>query len=175
MDHLLRAREGVDRALFVEYFLWVHQGGMMRRGVLVSCVAILLLTGCAFLARRAALKNCEFSLKSVDLADFTLTDMTLAVGVAAKNTNDIDVIMDRLAYEFFINGKKAFEGSMGQGVNIAPGMTETLNTSLSFNYIELGVAIGQAVKDKQAKYDMRGTAYLSSSIGTFAFPFFVSR
>ncbi|MFQ5905366.1 MAG: LEA type 2 family protein [bacterium] len=147
----------------------------MKRGILGLCVVVLLLTGCGLFARRAALKNCEFSLRSVDLADYTLTDMTLAVGVAAKNTNDIAVTVDRLKFEFFINGKRAFEGSMGQGVNIAPGKTETLNTSLTFNYVELGVAIGQAVKEKQAKYDMRGTAYLSSSIGTFAFPFFVSR
>jgi LEA14-like dessication related protein len=147
----------------------------MRRSMIGACMVILLLSGCGFLARRAALKNCQYSLKTVELAEATLSDMTLAVGISTKNANDVEVEVDRMNYEFFINGKKAFEGSMGQGVRIGPGKTETVTTNVSLNYIELGSALAQAVKDEQANYDVRGTAYLSSSLGTFAFPFFVSK
>jgi len=147
----------------------------MRRGVVVACAVIFVLSGCGFLARRAALKNCQYNLESVKLSEATLTDMTLALGVLTKNTNEVEVEVDRMNYEFFINGKKAFEGAMGQGVKIAPGRTETVNTTINLNYIELGSALAQAVKDEQANYDVRGTAYLSSSLGTFAFPFFISK
>jgi LEA14-like dessication related protein len=147
----------------------------MGKKTIAVCLALFVLSGCGFLARRAALKNCQYSLSSVELAEATLSDMTLAVGISTKNTNDVDVEVDRMNYEFFINGKKAFEGTMGQGVKIAPGRTETVTTSVNLNYIELGSALAQAVKDEQANYDVRGTAYLSSSLGTFAFPFFVSK
>lgn len=147
----------------------------MRSRIIVACLVMLLVTGCGFLARRAALRNCQYSLKSVELAEATLTDMTLGLGVETRNTNDIDVEVDRMNYELFINGKKAFEGSMGQGVKIAPGRTAMVNTSVNLNYIELGSALAQAVKDEQANYDLKGTTYLSSSLGTFAFPFFVSK
>jgi LEA14-like dessication related protein len=147
----------------------------MGKKIIIVCMAVFLLSGCGFLARRAALKNCQYSLKSVELSEATLTDMTLALGVATKNTNETEVEVDRMNYEFFINGKKAFEGSMGQGVKIAPGKTETVTTSVNLNYIELGSALAKAVKDEQANYDLRGTAYLSSSLGTFAFPFFISK
>jgi LEA14-like dessication related protein len=147
----------------------------MGKKIIIVCTVVFLLSGCGFLARRAALKNCQYSLNTVELSEATLTDMTLALGVATKNTNETEVEVDRMNYEFFINGKKAFEGSMGQGVKIAPGKTETVTTSVNLNYIELGSALAKAVKDEQADYDLRGTAYLSSSLGTFAFPFVVSK
>jgi LEA14-like dessication related protein len=152
-----------------------NEGGTMGRRILVSCLLVLVLAGCGVLARRAALKNCEYSLKSVELSDVTMSDMTLAVGVSARNSNDIEVVVDRMNYEFFINGKRAFEGSMGQGMKIAPGKTEVISSVMNLNYVELGTALAQAVKDDQANYDLRGTAYLSSSLGTFAYPFFVSK
>lgn len=147
----------------------------MGKKIIIVSLVVFLLSGCGFLARRAALRNCQYSLKSVELSEATLTDMTLALGVATKNTNETEVEVDRMNYEFFINGKKAFEGSMGQGVKIAPGKTETVTTIVNLNYIELGGALAKAVKEEQANYDLRGTAYLSSSLGTFAFPFFVSK
>ncbi len=152
-----------------------NEGGTMDRRVVVVSMVVLVLAGCGVLARRAALKNCEYSLQSVELSEVTMSDMTLAVGVATRNSNDIEVIVDRMNYEFFINGKRAFEGSMGQGMKIAPGKTEVINSVMNLNYVELGAALAQAVKDDQANYDLRGTAYLSSSLGTFAYPFFVSK
>jgi LEA14-like dessication related protein len=147
----------------------------MKTRAFVCVVLVLLLAGCAALQRRAALKNCEFALASVDVANATLSDMTLAVGVSAKNTNDIEVVVDKLTYEFFVNGNRAFEGSIGKNPGIAPGETKILNTTVSVNYAEIGMAIAQAVKDNEAKYDLRGTVYLNSTLGTFVFPVFVSK
>lgn len=155
--------------------LSAHQGGEMNRKVLASLVFILLLAGCTLFAKRGSLKNCEFKFKGVEVTDFSLPEMTLTVMVSAKNTNDIDVVVDKLSYELFINGKKALKGSMGQGVTIAPGETDILNTTVTFNTVEIGPTIAWAVKEGKANYDLRGTVHLGSTRGTFAFPVFVSK
>lgn len=146
----------------------------MGRKALI-CLLVLLFAGCGFFTRRAGLKNCEYSLQSVTITEATLTDMTLDVGILTKNTNDTEVAVDKMDYEFFINGKKAFQGAMGQGVTINPGGSETIRSEIKLDYVELGSAIAQSVKDEQANYDIRGTVYLKSSLGTFPFAFFVSK
>lgn len=152
-----------------------YKGGEMNKKVLAFCIIILLLAGCTLFAKRGGLKNCEFRFKGLEVTDFSLPEMTLTVMVSAKNTNDVDVVVDKLSYELFINGKKALRGLMGQGVTIAPGETGTLNTTVTLNAVELGPTIAWAVKEKKAKYDLSGTVHLESSRGTFAFPVFVSK
>ena len=153
----------------------IYRGGGMDKKALAFFVIILLLAGCTLFAKRGSLKNCEFRFKGVEVTDFTLPEMTLSVTVTAKNTNDIDVVVDKLSYELFINGKKALKGLMGQGVTIPPGKTGTLNTTVTLDAIELGSTIAWAVKEKKANYDLRGTVHLGSSRGTFSFPVFVSK
>ena len=152
-----------------------YKGGGMNKKVLAFFIIILLLAGCTLFAKRGSLKNCEFRFKGVDVTDFSLTEMTLTVMVTAKNTNDIDVVVDKLSYELFINGKKALKGLMGQGVTIPPGKTGTLNTTVTLDAVELGPTIAWAIKENKANYDLRGSVHLGSSRGTFSFPVFVSR
>lgn len=163
-----------DREGMIET-LPIYEGGGMDRKILAFFVIILSLAGCTFLAKRGSLKNCEFGFKGVEVTDFSLPKMTLTVMVTAKNTNDIDVVVDKLSYELFINGKKALTGLMGQGVTIRPGETGILNTSVTLDAVELGPTIVWAVKEGKAKYDLSGNVHLGSSRGTFAFPVFVSK
>jgi len=112
----------------------------------------------------------DFSLVRVSLIDYTLSDMTLKLDIMATNPNDIDAVIDRLDYSFYINEENAANGTTAKRVTVKAGGEKTISTNLTINYLNLGAAILKAVQEKRADYKIEGTVYIDTQIGSISFP-----
>lgn len=134
-----------------------------------SLIIFVLLLNC-FIVQRVAVKNCQFSLESVDLVQATLADFTLCLKIGVKNPNTIDVVIDRLSYNFFVNEHSVFTGSTGEGSKIPASGSKTLTTPVKLNYLDIGSALVSAIKERKAHYKLTGTVYFDTVLGTFSYP-----
>jgi LEA14-like dessication related protein len=117
-----------------------------------------------------AVKELDFSLRRVSLVDYDLTNMTLNVEIKADNPNNIDAVIDRLDYSFSINDKVATTGTTARKITVKAEGTKTISTKLKVNYLNLGAAILEAVKNKKADFRLEGTVYVDTPIGAITFP-----
>jgi len=145
------------------------KGGEMRK-IVIILILLTLSFGCKEFMKRLAVKELDFSLVRVSLIDYTLSDMTLKLDIMATNPNDIDAVIDRLDYSFFINEKNAANGSTLKRVTIKAGREKTVSTELTIDYLNLGAAILEAVKDKRADFRIEGKVYIDTEIGSISFP-----
>jgi len=143
----------------------------MRRIVSITILILMLFSlNCSEFMKRMAVKELQFSLIRVGLIDYNLTDMTLKVDIRATNPNDIDAVIDKLDYTFFINDKSAASGTTAKRVKVTAGNKKTFATELTVNYIGLGTALFEAVKEKRADYKLEGKVYIETSVGSITFP-----
>jgi LEA14-like dessication related protein len=148
-----------------------NRGGEMKKAVLLFLVAVCCLSlGCSEFAKRIAVKELDFSLKRVSLVDYDMTYMTLNIDVQADNPNDIDAVIDRLDYSFSINDKNCASGTTARKVTVKANRSKAISTKMKINYIQLGAAILEAVKNKTADFRMEGTVYVETPIGAITFP-----
>lgn len=138
--------------------------------VAIIFALVVIVFGCSEIMKRMAVKELKFSLIGVSLIDYNFTDMTLKVDIKATNPNDIDAVIDRLEYVFFINKKNAADGTTLKKVTVKAGKKKTFSTELTINYLSLGAAILEAVQQKKADYKIEGKAYVDTQIGSIAFP-----
>lgn len=123
-----------------------------------------------FIVQRVALKNCQFSLDGVDLVSLGVSDLTLGLKIGIKNPNTVDVIIDRLAYTFFVNNRSVFTGTTGQGNTIPAGGSRVVTTQVKLKYFDIGAALVTAIRERKAQYKLAGTVYFDTILGTFSFP-----
>jgi LEA14-like dessication related protein len=135
-----------------------------------SMLVVILLSGCTALMQRMAVKELDFSLERVSLVDYNLSNMTLKLDLKAENPNDIDAVIDRLDYSLYINDKNAANGTTAREVTVKAGGTKNISTSMTVNYVDLGTAILEAVKEKKADFKMEGTVFVETPIGSITFP-----
>jgi LEA14-like dessication related protein len=143
---------------------------MKRVLFLFLAVVLLLSIGCSEFAKRMAVKELDFSLKGVSLVEYDMTYMTLNVDVQADNPNDVDAVIDRLDYSFGINEKNVANGTTAQKVTVKANRSKSISTKMKINYMELGAAVLDAVKNKTADFSMEGTVYIDTPIGAISFP-----
>lgn len=143
----------------------------MKQTALLFLVVVLSLSlGCSEFAKRMAVKELDFSLEGVNLVDYDMTYMTLNVDVMADNPNDIDAVIDRLDYSFEINNKNVANGTTARKVTVKANRSKSISTKMKVNYIELGAAVLEAVKNRTADFRMAGTVYVETPIGAISFP-----
>ncbi|TES92240.1 MAG: hypothetical protein E3J87_05860 [Candidatus Cloacimonadota bacterium] len=140
------------------------------RKLLIIVIVLVVLIGCSEFMKRMVVKELEFSLKSVSLIEYDISTMTVKVALKAYNPNDIDAVIDRLDYSFYINEKNAANGTTGRKVTVKAGKTETISTNLKINYLNLGSAILKAVKEKKADFRVDGTVFVETPVGAITFP-----
>jgi LEA14-like dessication related protein len=133
---------------------------------MVICLSL----GCTEFMKRVAVKELDFDLHKVSLIDYNLTIMKLKVDLKAHNPNDIDAVIDRLDYSFYINEKNAANGTTARKETVKAGKEKILSTTLSVNYINLGAAILEAVKNQKADFKLEGTVFVETPIGAITFP-----
>jgi LEA14-like dessication related protein len=165
---LQRERLFTTKCLFT---FGLNKGGCMRKAVFLLIAAICCLSlGCSEFAKRMAVKELDFSLERVSLDEYDMTYMTLNVEVKADNPNDIDAVIDRLDYSFSINDNSVASGTTARKVTVEANKMKNISTKMKINYMKLGAAILDAVKNKTADFRMEGTVYVDTPLGAITFP-----
>ena len=146
----------------------------MKRIALFTIFA-LLLSFCAPVASRLLVKNCRFSLAEVVLENAGLTSLTLRLGVEIENPNMIEVVLDRLAFDLYINNSRVFKGIIKERTVIPPGEARVVHTNVKLSILRLGIALYRAVKREEAEYLLKGKAYFDTKYGLVAIPVSIAR
>ena len=138
--------------------------------VVFLAAALLLTTSCAEILQRLALVNCRYSFHDIAPVNVGLTSLELRLAIKIDNPNAVEVILDRLGFDFFINDNQIFQGNMSERLNIASRGSSILEHVISISYLEAGLAIISAVKQGQAAYRLTGNAEFDTPVGPLIFP-----
>ena len=131
------------------------------------CLCIGLLTGCATVKEAANLKNCTYSLKSVELADVGLSALNFTITIPITNPNKKEPAkLKRFVGVLTANDDKLADVTLND-IEIQPQSTYNAKAKLSVPTVTLGtkliglLAMGSGTVD----YHLTGTMYFEGPMG----------
>ncbi len=122
------------------------------------------------IAQRLAIANCKYKFLNVYPVRVGLTSMDLKLSIQVDNPNPIDVVLDRLGFDLFVNGSMVSSGEIAQPITIPAGGRTVLEPTVKISYIRAGISIVKAIKRNQADYEIRGRATYLVGGREFTFP-----
>ncbi len=145
----------------------------MKRTLVFTATAFLLimlaLQGC-FIVKRAALKNCEYRLTGTSIKEIALSYLRLGITVDVTNPNPVEVVLDRMRFDFYVNDKKIGNGISNLKTSIPSGESRKIEPIVTIDYKKAGAALISLIKSGAAAYKLVGTVYFDSPLGTISFP-----
>lgn len=151
------------------------------RAALVA-VALVSLSGCQTLSQ-LDIRNPTYRFRDirpdVSLA-LPLSASTIDVDmvVEIENPNSVGLRLDRIDFDLFVNDQAVASSIADQGVRIPANDTGEVRLRTSIPYERLGSLfreVANVVSGGRANYEVRGTAYYDTPIGTMKFPLTVYR
>lgn len=138
-------------------------------------ICLVLLSSCAELVQRLAILNCKYAFEDIAAVNIGLSALDIKLSIRIDNPNPSNVILDRLGFEFFINDGRIFQGVMGNRLEVPAKGSSVLDHIIRISYLEVGMAVIQAIKEKSATYRLTGTAHFDTPLGQFSFPVDIAR
>lgn len=146
---------------------------MKYRLLSISIIGVLMfLFACSSsIESRKAIKNCDFTIHTVQVEKLGLTSFTLRLNVDIYNPNTIDVILDKIEVDVWINDRY-----VGKGVNrakrtIEPGQSKNVPLHLSIKYTGAYETIQDIKVGEKLNYKFKGKVYFNTVICNVSFPF----
>jgi LEA14-like dessication related protein len=137
-----------------------------------AAVALALaLGGCGTVAKRKALKDCEFDLADVEVKSVSLADVDLLLELSVYNPNDVEVIVDRFSYKLWSDKNAIAEGWHRRQEKVAPGETRVIAFTVKTPLKNLGKGVLNQVRNKgNVTYTLQATVYLDTFFGELEIP-----
>ncbi|MBD3286412.1 hypothetical protein GF359_07625 [candidate division WOR-3 bacterium] len=142
---------------------------MRIKKILILMLLAGMLPGC-FIWQRVALKNCEYRFAGTKIAEIALSYIRLELIIDVTNPNSIEVVLDRIAFDLFVNDEKIAKGSHNAQLRIPSGESAKVRPVVTLHYSEIGTALLSAIKNMSATYRVVGTVYFDTGVGSFSFP-----
>ena len=137
--------------------------------ILVTVLLAAMLSAC-FIFRRTRLQKCEFRFVSTSIKEITLSYMRIAINIDVTNPNRIDVVLDRMRFDLYVNDQNVANGTSNFKVRIPSGSSARISPVVTLDYAQVGAAIISTIKNLGAKYKIVGTVYFDTPLGTMSFP-----
>lgn len=139
--------------------------------LLLFSVVLIASTACSgFVDRRKELKNCDFAIKNVRIENLGLTSLTLKLTVDIYNPNRIDVILDKLDVDIWINDNYVGKSVNEQKREIKIGTSENVELVFHIDYAGAYKTYKDIKKGEKPHYRFKGTVYFSTIFGDIGFP-----
>ena len=117
----------------------------------------------------------KISLKTLSLTKLNYSGATLALSLEVDNPNAFSVGLDRLNYDFTVNGKRWLSGNSNALGNVAQQQQSVITLPITLNFMEMGSSLYGLLKGGQdLNYSLNGKLDASSDhslIGNFDMPF----
>jgi LEA14-like dessication related protein len=137
--------------------------------IFLALLLAAMLPGC-FIFRRTQLQNCEFRLASTSIKEITLSYMRIAINIDVTNPNKIDVVLDRMRFDLYVNEQNVANGTSNLKTRIPSGSSARISPVVTLDYARVGAAIITTIKNLGAEYKIVGTVYFDTPLGTASFP-----
>jgi len=122
-------------------------------------------------AKREALKKCEFKLADVRIDRIGLTSADLTIVLEIYNPNDITATLDRVDFSLYGNDNYLGDGEITKKTDIPPHSRKTVSAPFTLSYFGAARAIWSALKEGGVVWKITGTAYVDTPLGTMEIPF----
>ena len=122
-------------------------------------------------AKREALKDCEFRLTDVGIARIGLTSADLIIVFEIYNPNDITATLDRVDFSLYGNDNYLGDGEITKKVNIPPYSKKRVSAPFTLYYSGAAGVIWSALKEGEVVWKITGIAYIDTLLGTMEIPF----
>lgn len=134
-------------------------------------VLVLALGGCGTVAKRKALKDCEFDLVDVEVTDVSLSDVSLLLELSVYNPNDTEVIVDRFSYKLWSDKNPLAEGWHRRQEKVGPGEEKVIALTLKTPLKNLGKGVLNQLRNRGGvTYTLQATVYLDTFFGELEIP-----
>jgi len=140
----------------------------MKKVFLLASI-LLFLSSCQ-VAERLAIVNCKYSFLNIVPERVGITSMDLKLTIQVNNPNPVNVSLERLGFDLFVNDSRVFTGEMRNRLIVPAGETAVIEHIVHLSYLRTGIAIVRAIKRKEAYYFLRGRATYDTKFGRFTFP-----
>lgn len=137
-------------------------------------IVFLTLLSCAII-QRVAIKNCEFRLAGSVIKEIALTYLRLGIIIDVTNPNSVDVILDRMRFDLYVNDKKVANATSNLKTTIPSGASVKITPIVTLDYGQVGTALISAIKNMSANYTLIGTVYFDTPVGTLSFPVTIAK
>ena len=117
----------------------------------------LAVAGCGTVAKRKALKDCEFDLADVEVKDVSLADVSMLVELSVYNPNDTEVIVDRFSYKLWSD-----KNMLAEGWHRRQAKTPLKNLGKGM--------LNQLLNKGGVTYTLQATVYLQTFFGELQIP-----
>ncbi|MEW6025833.1 MAG: LEA type 2 family protein [Planctomycetota bacterium] len=142
------------------------------KGKLFVFLVLVFLTACSSaIEKRQAIKNCDFTISTIRLESLGLTSLTLRLDVDVYNPNEINLIIDKLEVDIWINDRY-----VGRSINrlqrtINPGESKNVPLHLHLKYAGAYKTFKDYQDGKKLTYKFKGKIYFNTVICNVEFPF----
>ncbi len=127
--------------------------------------------GCGTVAKRKALKDCEFDLVDVEVKGVSLSDVDLLLELSVYNPNDVEVIVDRFSYKLWSDKNAIAEGWHRRQEKVPPGETRVIAFTMKTPLKNLGKGVlNQIMNRGGVTYTLQATVYLDTFFGELKVP-----
>ena len=143
----------------------------LRYGWPAAVALALAVAGCGTVAKRKALKDCEFDLADVEVKDVSLSDVSMLVELSVYNPNDTEVIVDRFSYKLWSDKNMLAEGWHRRQEKVAPGEDKVIALTVKTPLKNLGKGmLNQLLNKGGVTYTLQATVYLNTFFGELQVP-----
>jgi LEA14-like dessication related protein len=111
------------------------------------------------------LKLPDVSIGSLKLNKISLTGADLDLKLNVKNANTFSFLLNKLNYDFAVNGKTWVKGLSQKQMQVKEKGESTISIPISLNFLEMGTVIYQMINGNQKlNYQLKGNVDLNSSL-----------
>lgn len=146
-------------------------GDFWRCALAAGVALTLTLGGCGTIAKRKALKDCEFDLVDVEVKSVSLSDVDLLVELSVYNPNDVEVIVDRFSYKLWSDKNPVAEGWHRRQQKVPPGESQVIAFTVKTPLKNLGKGVLNQIRNRgDVTYTLQTTVYLDTFFGELEIP-----
>lgn len=144
--------------------------------IVLCCIS----SGCALIKSRLAICDCKFKIANIESVEYDpikdADKINVTLNIDCMNPNKtIEAVLDKLAFNLFINGKNLADGTLTDKLKIVPQKTVSFPVNIGLSVSKVGKTILEVMQSNKATYELKGTASFSTIIGESSIPVTITK
>ncbi len=144
--------------------------------ITILIIVIVLLSSCTAYKQINAIKNLQYNFEGINVGMPSLGKIVLLVDIGIYNPNNVDVEIEEINYEIFIDNKRIAVGETEEDIVIKKNAKTTYSTKIKPELSELKNNLPNIMMGLgKMKVLVKGDVTFNTSVGAHTFPFSIER
>ena len=147
----------------------------MKR-ITILIIVLVLLSSCTAYKQINAIKNLQYNFEGINVGMPSLGKIVLLVDIGIYNPNNVDVEIEEINYEIFIDNKRIAVGETEEDIVIKKNAKTIYSTRIKPELSELKNNLPNIMMGLgNMKVLVKGDVTFNTSVGAHTFPFSIER